>query len=99
MSQYKIKYLNQAQKFVKKLSPPDKNKVLVKVDRLKVDPTAGKLLGGNYAGCRSLRAWPYRIIYTYDKPKQVVKIILIGHRKNIYQFRDEDEQLSYQSER
>lgn len=99
MSQFKVKYLKQAKKFLKKLPSPDKNKVLIKVDRLKEDPSAGKLLGGNYAGYRSLRAWPYRIIYTYDKYESVVKIILIGHRKNIYQFRDEEEQLGYQAER
>jgi len=51
--------------------------------RLIVDPISyGKPLRYNLKGCRRLRVGDYRIVYQINE--QVVTIIAIKHRKNIY---------------
>lgn len=72
-----------AEKQFKKLPPPEKKKVARKLVLLANDQTIGKLLQGEYAGSHSLRAWPYRIIYTIGD--QEIIIFSISHRQGAYQ--------------
>ena len=43
-----------------------------------------KTLTATYKGRRSYRYGDYRIIFTLDEQNQVIEVIKIGHRKNIY---------------
>ncbi len=55
-------------------------------ERLTVDPIGfGKPLQYNLKGYRRLRVSSYRIVYSVDLPSQIVTIIGIRHRKNIYE--------------
>ena len=44
----------------------------------------GKKLEGDYAGCRVIRVWPYRIIYEVRKRELIIVILRIADRKDVY---------------
>lgn len=81
----KLIYKRQALKQLKHLPKRDKNKVLEKLEQLPHDPLMGKLLGGELKGFRSLKSWPYRIIYIVDKSRQEIWVLSILHRQGAYQ--------------
>ncbi len=47
-------------------------------------PKLGKPLKGELANHRTLRVWPYRIIYQIIRKKLVILVADIGHRQGIY---------------
>lgn len=59
-------------------------KIGKKIYILEEQPFAGKILSGEFAGHRSFRAWPYRIIYSVDQKKQLVLVVDILHRQRAY---------------
>lgn len=71
-----------AQKQYEHLPPTEQSKIKKKLATLGNDPYAGKKLSGEFAELRSLRAWPYRIIYFIDKDK--IFIASIVHRQGAY---------------
>lgn len=71
-----------AQKQYKKLPPKQQANIKKKLVSLGNNPNAGKKLAGELAQLRSLRAWPYRIIYYLDKNK--IFITSIVHRQGAY---------------
>jgi mRNA-degrading endonuclease RelE of RelBE toxin-antitoxin system len=75
-----------AEKQFLKLPKPERNKIEKKLKLLSQDPHAGKKLAGEYAEQRSLRAWPYRILYTITTSSQqeVIIVIAILHRQGAY---------------
>lgn len=73
-----------AEKQYKRLSKPDKIKVQKKLLLLQEDPATGKKLVGELVGARSLRAWPYRIIYEINKVKNRIEVHKIAHRQGAY---------------
>ncbi len=54
-------------------------------ERLTVDPVGfGKPLRYSFKGHRRLRVGDYRVIYRIDPAHQIVMIVAIKHRKDIY---------------
>ena len=47
-------------------------------------PLAGKPLGGDLSGLRSLRVGMYRIVYRFDPHTGVVDVIWLRHRRDVY---------------
>ena len=80
----KIIYSPLAIKQLKKISPNDKIKAKKKIETIKSDPLSGKPLKGELTGLRSLKAWPLRIIYVFDLKHQIVKIVTVNYRGNVY---------------
>jgi len=78
-----LSFKDTAQKDLDKLPKTEARKIFKKTQILKEFPFAGKLLGGEFEGVRSLRAWPYRILYHVD-PKAGIKILTIKHRQGAY---------------
>lgn len=66
-----------------KLPKSEKAKIKRKIAILEDNPLAGKKLGGELLELRSLRAWPYRIIYCIVDHK-FIKIASILHRQRAY---------------
>ena len=62
----------------------EQKKVKKKLQSLEIEPLAGKKLSGELADDRSLRAWPYRIIYSINKDANQVEISAILHRQGVY---------------
>lgn len=73
-----------ASKQYKKIGSKDRPKVDRKIYLLSKDPHMGKSLQGEYEGEHTLRAWPLRIIYTFDPIEQLIQIEDIDYRGNVY---------------
>lgn len=54
------------------------------IDALASDPYQGKKLVGDLSGQWSLRVGSYRIIYEIFKDKLLIRVIDLGHRREIY---------------
>ncbi len=66
------------------LSKGEQTKVKRKLLTLEQYPLEGKKLSGKLAEIRSLRAWPYRILYYIDEKAKKVFIVTIAHRQGVY---------------
>lgn len=77
-----IKYKPSAVKQLTKLPRNEKKKIIKKLELLAENPLAGKGLKGELEGLRSLRAWPYRIIYEI-KDRSLI-ILSVTHRQSAY---------------
>ncbi|MEX1112424.1 MAG: type II toxin-antitoxin system RelE/ParE family toxin [Candidatus Andersenbacteria bacterium] len=51
------------------------------LESLQQDPQRGKHLGGRLKQHRSIRVWPYRILYKLEKKRLIVYVIRISHRQ------------------
>ncbi len=78
----KLKYKPQAVKQLKRLPTIEQRKVIRKLESLAEQPSSGKPLRGELEGLRSLRAWPYRIIYKLTK--SLIIIYSVAHRQSAY---------------
>lgn len=80
----KVFLSDEATKQYSKLTINDKSKIDKKLLLLESNPLEGKKLSGQLAGTRSLKAWPYRIIYFIDKSRNEIWIASILHRQGAY---------------
>ena len=80
----KVNYSKTSLKQLKKLTKAKQIEILKKIEKLKNDPDAGKKLKGPLKNFRSLKAWPYRIIYQYSKNDKTIFINIIQHRQSAY---------------
>ena len=80
----KVEYSDTAQKQLKKLPKNKQIKVLKKIEKLKNDPYISKKLKGEFEGLRSLKVWPYRIIYRYLPQDKLFFINVVQHRQKVY---------------
>lgn len=81
---YALEVKPKAMKQLESLPNKDQDRILAVFDVLRENPAAGKQLEGKYKGFRSLRVWPYRIIYAVDHRIITVTVVNIGHRKDVY---------------
>ena len=80
----KVEYSHTAKKQIKKLPKNKQIKVLATIEKLKNDPYAGKKLKGEFEGLRSLKIWPYRIIYRYLPQERLLFINAVQYRQKAY---------------
>ena len=80
----RIVIAEEAEKQYEHLPKPEQRKIKKKLAILKNYVYTGKKLTGDLTGLRSLRAWPYRILYTVDEKKQEITINSIQHRQGVY---------------
>ena len=82
----KVLLTSDAEKQFLKLPNSERTKIEKKLKLLMKNPLAGKKLAGEYADQRSLRAWPYRIIYIVSSASEqkIVTVIAILHRQGAY---------------
>lgn len=73
-----------AQKQYNRLPPTEQKKISKKLFTLLDNPLSGKKLEGELIIYRSLRAWPYRIIYMFDEENNQVQVTYILHRQGAY---------------
>ncbi len=74
----------EALKKLKRITARDRKKIEQKIKIIQSDPLAGKLLLGEWSGNRSMRAWPFRIIYSIDTETQIIYIRHINYRGSVY---------------
>ncbi len=71
-----------SKKQLEKIPKSEQKKIVRKIEILLEAPLQGKQLKGDLHQFRSLRAWPYRIIYTLDH--DVIVVHQIAHRQGVY---------------
>lgn len=81
---HKIILKNPAKKFLRKLDNFEREKILIKIKQLEINPKLGKPLIGNMTGLWRLRIEKYRVIYEIKNNELFIFILQIGLRKNIY---------------
>ncbi len=84
MASYKLELTNTTQKNLKKLDTKTLKRLLPKIESLKENPFpvgAKKLVTRN---AYRIRVGDYRVIYDLHEDLVLVKILKIGHRKDIY---------------
>ncbi len=82
---FKLLFKKSAEKELRGISRPFINQVLGRVEKLTLDPRpAGyeKLKGDGRL--YRIRQGDYRVIYEVYDPEKIIKIIKIGHRREIY---------------
>lgn len=71
--------------FIRSMHPELKRKVKAALQAVSENPRAGKALKDELEGLRSFRAGRFRLIYRIPKEKDVIEIVAVGPRKNIYE--------------
>ena len=74
----------EANKQYNKIPKSNQIKVKKKLLLLEENPLAGKKLSGKYSKLRSLKSWPYRIIYQILDKEKEVWVVSILHRQGSY---------------
>ena len=80
----KIFYKDEAVKHLKEIGAKDLPKVKRKIEAVIANPLMGKNLKGEHEGQLSIRAWPLRVVYTFDPKSQTIEIITIDYRGQVY---------------
>lgn len=81
---YQLLVKPRAEKEIRKLPAKNRRRILRVLTGLQLDPYVGKKLEGEYAGCYSVRVWPYRIIYCILRQQLVIVVIRVAHRQGVY---------------
>ena len=81
---YHVELLPKARKELARLPQKHQKRIGAAIDILGDNPFAGKKLEGDFRGAWTLRAWPYRIVYTIEKHIITVKVLKIAHRQGVY---------------
>lgn len=74
----------QAEKSLKKLPLSGQKKIAKAIEKLIENPLAGQKLKGEFEGQYKLYAWPYRVVCIFSASEQIVTIVEIGHRQEVY---------------
>lgn len=67
-----------------RLTRNDRQRIISAIDRLKVKPSAGSMLKGEFSGLRRLRVGNHRVVYEVQNQQLIVLAIRVGHRREIY---------------
>lgn len=83
---YKIIFVNDFKKELKKIPISDQKRIMKKIEELSNNPFPDgyKTLKGEFFGFNRIRSGSYRIVYEVDKKMVKVLILKIGHRSCIY---------------
>lgn len=81
---YSIRIEKSAERFIRKLSAPDRMRVLKAIAKLPDEGDIKQLKGQNSRDYFRLRVGSYRIIYTVDHGNLIVCVIDAGNRGQIY---------------
>ncbi|EOS38094.1 type II toxin-antitoxin system RelE/ParE family toxin [Lachnospiraceae bacterium] len=73
-----------AEKFIVKLSKPEKERVLKAIYKLPEGNDIKQMRGKKSKGMYRLRVGDYRIIYTVDNGRLIVCVVDAGNRGDIY---------------
>ena len=83
---YKVVYLDQVEKDLKKLDKTTVRKILDRIERYLVqDPQGlGKALKGSFESYWRYRWGNYRVVYKISEREILIIVLRIAHRKTVY---------------
>jgi len=81
---YKIIIPKKVIKQIERIPLVYRQKIRKTIAFLSQDPFLGKKLEGELKNNRSIRIWPYRIIYQVYKKEVIILILSVSHRQGVY---------------
>ena len=81
---YSIRIKASAAKALRRIRAGDRERIIEAIDRLAVEPHAGGLLKGEFAGLRRLRVGDYRIVYEAIHEELTILVVRVAHRRDAY---------------
>lgn len=81
---YRIIIPKKVQKQLQKIPLIHRKKIRKAIAFLAFEPNLGKKLTGELKNKRSIRIWPYRIIYRIYKKEVIILILSVSHRQGAY---------------
>lgn len=84
MSRYEVILTGHARKFVEKLERRDQARILTALRLLEMEPRPRQATRLTDSGDYRVRVGDYRIIYQVIDRVLVVKVVRIGHRREVY---------------
>lgn len=85
MKKARALFTPEAARLIATLPPEIKKLVRTSIDELLVNSESGSELTGELEGYRSLKAKRYRIVYRRNDAETTVEILLVGHRRDVYE--------------
>ena len=82
---YRLLYLPRVRKDIRKLDPGLRETVRKALEQISKDPEIGKSLQYSLKGYHSFRTSSYRIIYRVSRKEVQVLVVMIGHRREVYE--------------
>lgn len=84
MSRYEVIVENQARKFIERLEHQDRARIITALRLLEVEPRPRRVTKLTDTGEYRVRVGDYRIIYEIHDCVLVVKVVRVGHRREVY---------------
>lgn len=81
---YSVSIKQSAFKALSSIDPPQRQRLIDAIEKLKTSPTAGSVLKGEFSGLRRIRVGDYRIVYEVQDAQLVILVIRVAHRKEVY---------------
>ncbi len=81
---YTITIKQSAAKALAKIDAPQKARLIVAIDKLKTNPTAGSVLKGEFTGLCRIRIGDYRIVYEVQIEQLVIMVVRVAHRREAH---------------
>lgn len=82
---YNIAWDEKAREFLRKIHPPDAQRIIKKVNSIVDEPFHYLEILVDIKSYK-LRVGDYRILIDVEENKRILSVVLIGHRKDIYQY-------------
>ena len=85
---YQINLSERAKRFFERADAPLQRRLDRCFDQLKADPRRHpniKALSGAYSGYFRYRVGDYRVVYAIDQSARAVQIVVIAHRREVYE--------------
>ena len=81
---YLVSIKQSAAKALAKIGREDRERIVSAIDQLRINPSAGSVLKGEFYGLRRIRVGNYRVVYEVQDQQLIILVIRIGHRREVY---------------
>ena len=81
---YSVSIKQSAAKQLEKVAWEERQRIIAAIEQLKINPSAGSVLKGEFSGLRRIRIGNYRVVYEVQDQQLVVLVIRVGHRREVY---------------
>ena len=86
MKKYRVEFISEAVSDLRKIDKIIAQRILNKIKWLSenFEDIVPEILTGDFKGMYKLRVGNWRVIYGVDKEKRIIRVFMVGHRKDIY---------------
>ncbi|MFM8826988.1 MAG: type II toxin-antitoxin system RelE family toxin [Actinomycetota bacterium] len=84
MSRYEVIVTGRARKFIERLEQRDRARIITALRLLELEPRPRQVARLSDTGEYRVRVGDYRIIYEINDRVLVVKVVRVGHRREVY---------------